>query len=73
MTNEKQKVLNQPPLPIYSAGHTTDIVCVVLIFIGMLLSAGFFNSSPGSLIVPFCALLRSWFGIWAAGVLARRE
>ena len=50
MTNEKQEILSQPPLPIYKAGHTTDIICVVLIFIGMLLSAGFFSSSPGSLI-----------------------
>ena len=65
MTNEKQEILSQPPLPIYKAGHTTDIICVVLIFIGMLLSAGFFSSSPGSLIVPFCELLRSWFGVWA--------
>ena len=65
MTNEKQEILSQPPLPIYKAGHTTDIICVVLIFIGMLLSAGFFSSSPGSLIVPFCGLLRSWFGVWA--------
>lgn len=65
MTNEKQKILNQPPLPIYKAGHTTDIICVALIFVGMLLSSGFFSSSPGSLIVPFCELLRSWFGVWA--------
>ena len=65
MTNEKQKILNQPTLPIYKAGHSTDIICVVLIFIGMLLSAGFFSASPGSLIVPFCELLRSWFGVWA--------
>ena len=44
MTNEKQEILSQPPLPIYKAGHTTDIICVVLIFIGMLLSAGFFGA-----------------------------
>lgn len=68
MTNEKQQVTNQIPLPIYSAGHTTDIVCVALIFVGMLLSAGFFSSTPGSLIIPFCALLRSWFGVWAVAL-----
>lgn len=65
MTNEKQELLDQPVLPIYKKGHTIDIICVVLIFIGMLLSAGFFSSSPGSLIVPFCNLLRSWLGVWA--------
>ena len=63
--NEKQQALNQPLLPIYSAGHTIDMICVGLIFIGMLLTAGFFSSSPGSLIVPFCTMLRSWFGTWA--------
>lgn len=63
--NEKQESLNQPPLPIYSSGHTTDGICIALIFIGMLLSAGFFSNSPGSLIVPFCNMLRSWFGVWA--------
>ena len=63
--DEKQQALNQPLLPIYSPGHTIDMVCVGLIFIGMLLSAGFFSSSPGSLIVPFCTMLRSWFGVWA--------
>ena len=65
MTNEKQEILDKPTLPIYKGGHTIDIICVVLIFIGMLLSAGFFSNSPGSLIVPFCDLLRSWFGVWA--------
>ena len=63
--DEKQQALNQPLLPIYSPGHTIDMVCVGLIFIGMLLGAGFFSSSPGSLIVPFCTMLRSWFGVWA--------
>ena len=63
--DEKQQALNQPLLPIYSPGHTIDMVCVGLIFIGMLLSAGFFSSSPGSLIVPFCTMLQSWFGVWA--------
>ncbi len=63
--NEKQESLNYPPLPIYHPSHTLDAVCIGLIFIGMLLSAGFFSSSPGSLIVPFCEMLRSAFGVWA--------
>ena len=63
--DEKQQALNQPLLPIYTPGHTIDMVCVGLIFIGMLLTAGFFSSSPGSLIIPFCTMLRSWFGVWA--------
>ena len=65
MTNDTRKTLNRIPLPIYSPGHTIDIVCVVLIFIGMLLSTGYFSNNPGSLVVPFCTLLRSWFGVWA--------
>ena len=64
--DEKQDILNMNPLlPIYSSSHTADGICIGLIFVGMLLSAGFFNSSPGSLIVPFCKMLRSWFGVWA--------
>jgi len=63
--SNRQEVKNHPLLPIYSASHTLDIISVLLIFIGMLLSAGFFSNSPGSLIVPFCSLLVSWFGTWA--------
>ncbi len=64
--DEKQEYLNMNPLlPIYSSTHTQDWICIGLIFVGMLLSAGFFSSSPGSLIVPFCLMLRSWFGVWA--------
>ena len=65
MDDDKQKVVNKPLLPLYSASHTLDFVSVGLIFIGLLLMAGFFNSSPGSLIVPFCNMLRSWLGTWA--------
>ena len=64
--NEKQDTLNMNPLlPIYSSAHTLDWICIGLIFVGMLLSAGFFSSSPGSLIVPFCTMLGSSFGVWA--------
>ena len=63
--NDTQKTMNRTPLPIYGAGHAIDITCVVLVFIGMLLGTGFFSNNPGSLIVPFCTLLRSWFGVWA--------
>lgn len=65
MNSDKQKIVNRPLLPIYNPARIIDILCVLLIFIGMLLSAGFFSSSPGSLIVPFCNLLLSWFGTWA--------
>lgn len=65
MNHDKQKIVNRPFLPIYSPARIIDILCVFLIFVGMLLSAGFFSSSPGSLIVPFCNLLLSWFGTWA--------
>ena len=63
--NIKQNALNKPFLPIYSSARIIDVLCVLLIFVGMLLAAGFFSSSPGSLIVPFCNLLVSWFGTWA--------
>ena len=63
--SDRQTVGNRPLLPIYSQSRIIDILCVVLVFIGMLLSAGFFSSSPGSLIVPFCNLMLSWFGTWA--------
>ena len=63
--NEKKAPQKRHLLPIYGPGHVTDGICIGLIFIGMLISAGFFSNTPGSLIVPFCAMLRSWFGIWA--------
>lgn len=63
--SEKKEIQSRPLLPIYGTSHVLDIISVLLIFIGMLLSAGFFSSSPGSLIVPFCSLLLSWFGTWA--------
>lgn len=63
--SEKQKEVTKPMLPLYSAGHALDGVSVGLIFIGLLLTAGFFNNNPGSLIVPFCSMLRSWLGVWA--------
>ena len=63
--DEKQEMLSKPLIPIYSGTRTLDILSVLMIFIGMLLSAGYFSSSPGSLIVPFCDLLLSWFGTWA--------
>ncbi len=63
--NEKKAPHRGPLLPIYGPGHITDGICIGLIFIGMLITAGFFSDTPGSLIVPFCAMLRSWFGIWA--------
>ncbi len=63
--SDRQTVVNRPLLPIYRSSRIIDILCVVLVFIGMLLSAGFFSSSPGSLIVPFCNLMLSWFGTWA--------
>ncbi len=62
---EKKAPQKRSLLPIYGSGHVTDGICIGLIFIGMLLTAGFFSNTPGSLIVPFCAMLRSWFGIWA--------
>ena len=62
---EKKAPQKRTLLPIYGSGHVTDGICIGLIFIGMLLTAGFFSNTPGSLIVPFCAMLRSWFGIWA--------
>ena len=63
--NKEKNIVARPLLPIYSSTRTLDIIAIVLIFVGMLLSAGFFSSSPGSLIVPFCNLLLSWFGTWA--------
>ena len=63
--NGKQNTVNKPLLPIYGSARIIDILCVLLVFVGMLLAAGFFSSSPGSLIVPFCNLLLSWFGTWA--------
>ena len=63
--SEKQGALNKKPLWIYKPGYHIDIICVAAIFIGMLLTTGFFSSNPGSLIIPFCTLLRSWFGVWA--------
>ena len=62
---EKKAPQKRSLLPIYGSGHVTDGICIGLIFIGMLLTAGFFSNTPGSLIMPFCAMLRSWFGIWA--------
>ena len=62
---EKKAPQKRSLLPIYRSGHVTDGICIGLIFIGMLLTAGFFSNTPGSLIMPFCAMLRSWFGIWA--------
>lgn len=63
--DEKQQALSQPLLPIYRPGHTIDVACVALIFLGTLLSAGFFSANPGSLVVPFCTVMYSWFGFWA--------
>ena len=65
LINGKETTLNKPLLPIYSPARIIDILCVFLVFVGMLLAAGFFSSSPGSFIVPFCNLLLSWFGTWA--------
>ncbi len=63
--DEKQQSLNQPLLPIYKKSHTIDVACVSLIFLGTLLTGGFFSANPGSLIVPFCSVMRTWFGGWA--------
>ena len=65
MTNDKQNVMDRKKLPIYKPGHTTDVIGIVMILIGVLISSGFFSNNPGSLVIPFCNLLRSWFGTWA--------
>ncbi len=65
MNDKEPSLRRQPLLPIYRTGHLTDGICIGLIFVGMLLSTGFFSSSPGSLIIPFCRMLSSWFGVWA--------
>ncbi len=65
---ENRSARAEPELLIYSRGRTPDMIAVVLILIGTLVSVGFFSSNPGQLVRPFCLLTRAWFGSMAVAL-----
>jgi DNA segregation ATPase FtsK/SpoIIIE-like protein len=58
----------EPELALYSRGRAPDIIAVVLILTGTLVSVGYFSSNPGQLVRPFCLLMKAWFGSMAVAL-----